>query len=286
MPVTSGTSLRIEPLPATLGARVEGVRLADLDDPTWAAIEDAFHTWALLVFPGQHLGDDEQLAFARRFGSLEPGLELVAISNVTPEGEIRPVDGPIMHTIRGNEGWHTDSSYMPRAAKASMLSARVVPSSGGETEWADMRAAYDDLEPDVRARVDTLWAYHSIRYSQARAGLHNVMPGAYGHDVDEPPLRPLVKVHPVTGRRALFIGRHAHAIPGLPREESDQLLDDLLDAACQPPRVYRHRWQPGDVAVWDNRCVLHRARPYDYDEPRIMKHSRIAGQDTEIAGGA
>jgi alpha-ketoglutarate-dependent taurine dioxygenase len=282
MPVTSGTHLRIEPLPATLGARVGGVRLADLDDAAWAAVEAAFHAFALLVFPAQHLDDDEQLAFARRFGSLEPGLELAPISNVSTEGELRPPEGPVMQIIRGNEGWHTDSSYMPRSAKASMLSAHVVPASGGETEWADMRAAYDALDPAVRARVDTLSAHHSIRYSQARAGFTDVLPGAYGYDVEQPPRRPLVKVHPVTGRRALYIGRHAHAISGLAPEESDRLLDGLLEAACRPPRVYRHRWQPGDIAVWDNRCVLHRACPYDYGEPRVMKHSRIAGDDTEL----
>jgi alpha-ketoglutarate-dependent taurine dioxygenase len=129
MGVTSQISF--EALPAALGARVTGVRLAELDDDAWRVVEDAFHAKGLLIFPGQHLTDDEQLAFGRRFGALEPGLELGRISNVTPEGEIRPPDGPVMHMVRGNEGWHTDSSYMPRAAKASMLSAQVVPSEGG-----------------------------------------------------------------------------------------------------------------------------------------------------------
>ena len=277
------TQITIEPLPATLGARVTGLRLADLDDATWAVVEDAFHTYALLIFPGQHLSDDEQRAFAGRFGPLEPGLDLARISNVTPEGEIRPPDGEIMHMVRGNEGWHTDSSYMPRAAKASMLTALVVPSAGGETEWADMRAAYDALDDDGRTRVEQLSAHHSIKWSQARAGFTGGSQFGYGYDVDEPPLRPLVKVHPVTGRRSLFIGRHAHAIPGLDPDESLRLLDDLLDAACQPPRVHRHRWEPGDLAVWDNRCVLHRARPWDYGEARVVRHSRISGGPTEIA---
>jgi alpha-ketoglutarate-dependent taurine dioxygenase len=277
------SEISIEPLPATFGARVGGVRLAELDDDAWRIVERAFNTSSLLIFPGQHLSDDEQLAFARRFGALEPGLQLAAISNVTAEGDIRPPDGPVMQMVRGNEGWHTDSSYMPRSAKASVLSAHVVPASGGETEWADMSAAYESLDVTLRTRVETLSAFHSIRYSQARAGFTDTMPGAYGYDVDEPPLRPLVKVHPVTGRRSLYIGRHAHAIPGLAPEESERLLDDLLANACRPPRLYRHRWEPGDIAIWDNRCVLHRACSYDYRQARVMKHTRVSGDDSEIA---
>ena len=112
-----------------------------------------------------------------------------------------------------------------------------------------------------------------------------VKPGtAYGFHTKGEPLRPLVKIHPVTGRPALFIGRHAHAIPGLDEGESEQLLSDLVDFACRPPRTYAHRWQPGDVVIWDNRCVLHRARPYDYREPRVMRHTRVAGDPaTELA---
>ncbi len=280
---TQTDGISIERLPATLGATVRGVRLADLNDAAWRRVEDAFHAHALLIFPDQHLTDDEQRAFAGRFGSLEPGLELAHLSNVEPDGSVRDPDGPVMHMIRGNEGWHTDSSYMPRAARASMLSAVVVPADGGETEWADMRAAYDALAPSAREGVEGLSAHHSIKWSQARAGYRGGEAYGYGYDVDDEPLRPLVKVHPVTGRRSLFIGRHAHAIPGLSEDESLRLLDGLLAEACRPPRVHRHRWQPGDLAVWDNRCVLHRARPYDYHQPRVMRHSRISGGDTELA---
>ena len=182
-----------------------------------------------------------------------------------------------MQVMRGNEGWHTDSSYMPLAAKASMLSAHVVPSKGGQTEWADMRAAWDALNEATRGRIGPLSAHHSIRYSQARMGHTGGGDSLYGYQADEPPLRPLVKVHPVTHRPALFIGRHAYGIPGLHPEKSEALLDELLAFACRPPRLHRHDWRPGDLVVWDNRCVLHRARPYDHDEPRFMKHTRIAG---------
>jgi alpha-ketoglutarate-dependent taurine dioxygenase len=166
---------------------------------------------------------------------------------------------------------------MPVSAKASMLSAHVVPSGGGTTEWADMRAAYDALDDETRARVETLSAHHSIAYSQAKIGHTDAPQGQYGFFDGPAPLRPLVKVHPVTGRRALYIGRHAHAIPGLDDHASEQLLDELLVFACRPPRTYEHRWKVGDVVVWDNRCVLHRARPWDLAEARVMHHTRISG---------
>jgi alpha-ketoglutarate-dependent taurine dioxygenase len=265
---------------ATLGAIVSGVRLAALDIREWEEIEAAFHEHALLVFPDQHLETREQVAFARRFGEIEHlfgDSGVVPISNQRLDGSLLEDHEPAMQIMRGNEGWHTDSSYMPLAAKASVLSARVVPSAGGQTEWADMRAAYAALDDATRARIAALAARHSIRYSQARIGHSEDFRGGYGYQVDEPPLRPLVKRHPVTGRPSLFIGRHAFGIPGLDPEASERLLDELLAFACQPPRTYLHAWQPGDVAVWDNRCVLHRARPYDHREPRVMNHTRIAG---------
>jgi alpha-ketoglutarate-dependent taurine dioxygenase len=276
--------MRISPLTATLGAVVEDVRLAELADDEWPEVERAFHEHAVLVFPGQHLSATEQVDFARRLGPIEvlfEGYDAVPISTVDERGRVMAPDHPVMQVVRGNQGWHTDSSYMPVSARASMLSAKVVPAEGGETEWADMRAAYAALDDATRARIADLSAYHSIVYSQAKAGFDTSL----GYGMDQPgQLRPLVKVHPVTGRPALFIGRHAHAIPGLAPEESDTLLDDLLDAACRSPRVYRHRWAPGDLVVWDNRCVLHRACEWDLSEPRVMRHTRVAGDPrTEAA---
>jgi alpha-ketoglutarate-dependent taurine dioxygenase len=283
-------ALSVEPTGATLGAIVHGVQLAALDDASWEAIEAAFLEHALLVFPGQHLSGAQQVAFARRFGEIEHlygRSGFVPISNRRLDGSLLDDGEPAMQVMRGNEGWHTDSSYMPLAAKASVLSAQVVPASGGQTEWADMRAAYEVLDDATRDRIGRLAARHSLRHSQAKIG--HIDPGdlLYGFHDGDPPLRPLVKIHPVTGRPALFIGRHAFGIPGLADDESDALLDALLDAACRPPRLYEHSWQPGDVAVWDNRCVLHRARPYDHTEARVMRHTRIAGDpSTELAAGA
>jgi len=280
---------RIAPIDATLGAVVTDITLSRMDTATWKAVEQAFHDHAVLVFPEQHLTEEEQVAFANRFGDLElltpdPEQKAVAISNQKPDGAIMGPDEHRYKSLRGNEGWHTDSSYMPLAAKASILSAQVVPSTGGETEWADMRAAYDALDEGTRRRIAGLSAHHSLYHSQAKIG-HVVQTGAgYGFHTKGAPLRPLVKVHPVTRRPALFIGRHAYAIPGLTEAESEKLLTDLLDFACRPPRTYAHRWRPGDVIIWDNRCVLHRARVYDYGEARVMRHTRVAGDPaTELA---
>jgi len=274
-------SITITPTSATLGAIVTDVNLSALDDAQWPTIEDAFHQYGLLIFPGQHLDGQAQIAFARRFGDLEILVEdmtSIPVSNKDEEGELLEDDSFRMQLLMGNEGWHTDSSYVHLAAKASVLSAHVVPKQGGETEWADPRAAYDALDEATRKRIADLAAYHSYFYSQAKIG-HKVAVGeAYGFFEGEPPLRPLIKVHPVTGRPALYIGRHAGQIPGFDLPESEKLLDELMTFICQPPRTFMHRWTPGDVAVWDNRCLLHRTRPYDHREEREMIHTRIKGE--------
>jgi alpha-ketoglutarate-dependent taurine dioxygenase len=279
--------IRIEPTGATLGAVVTGVRVASMTDAEWTMIESAFHEHGVLVLPAQHLSDAEQVAFGRRFGELS--IETLTFTNCTDDGALLPPEDPLMRHLAGNEGWHTDSSFQTLSAKASMLSARRVPSVGGETEWADMRAAYDALDDETRDRIADLSAFHSLYYSQFRLGVDpRVTAEANARLVGtttvatpmvvEAPQRPLVKIHPVTGRPALYIGRHAYGIPGMDPAESTKLLEDLIDFACQPPRVYRHRWEPGDVAIWDNRCVLHRARPFDPNEARFMVHTRVAGE--------
>ena len=133
------------------------------------------------------------------------------------------------------------------------------------------------ISDETRERIRDLAAHHSLFYSQAKIGHRPKEAAISGFRTEGAPLRPLVKVHPVTGRKALYIGRHAHAIPGLAEDASEALLDDLVSFACRPPRVLRHQWSVGDVVIWDNRAVLHRARPYDYDQPRVMVHVRVAG---------
>jgi alpha-ketoglutarate-dependent taurine dioxygenase len=270
----------IKPLDATFGAVVTGVTLAALNEETWRDLHAAWLKYALLIFPHQYLSREEQIAFARRFGRLE--FELSPLSNVKEDGTLIPEsdNSDIIKVLKGNMGWHCDSTYMPIQAKGAVFSARVVPKSGGQTGWADMRAAFDALDDELRAKVEKLSAHHSLYYSQAKLG-HQPKKGSdysgYGFHDGPVPLRPLVKVHPETGRKSLVIGRHAYDIPGMNSEESERLLRDLVVFACKPPRIYHHDWAPGDAVVWDNRCLLHRATPWDMTEPRIMWHSRIAG---------
>ena len=283
-------TFRVEPLDATFGAVVTGLKLSQLDDPTFTHLYETWLEFALLVFPDQHLSNDEQVAFAKRFGDLE--FDLAPISNVQPDGTVRRDDNSddVVKVLKGNMGWHCDSTYMPVQAKGAVFTAHIVPSTAGETGWADMRAGFDALDEETRRQVGELSAYHSLYYSQAKLG-HVPKEGSeykgYGFNNQDPPLRPLVKIHPETGRRSLTIGRHAYGIPGMDADESEQLLQRLVDVACQPPRIYHHTWTPGDAVVCDNRCLLHQACPWDMSEPRIMYHARIAGDSvTEFAAHA
>jgi alpha-ketoglutarate-dependent taurine dioxygenase len=282
-------TIAIQPTDATLGAVVTNVALADLDDATWEEIHAAFLTYGVLVFPGQHIDAAAQGRFARRFGELEqmsPKGETPTfpIANIKPDGTLAGEADEQYRILKGNEGWHTDSTYMPLASKAAMLSAVVIPPHGGETEFADMRAAWDALEPARQRQLEGLSAYHSLYYSQARQGFTHNTDHQYGFHDKGAPLRPIVKVHPETGRKSIYTGRHAHNIPGMTPEASQAFLDELLDWACQPPRTYKHTWSVGDVVVWDNRCLMHRACPYDASQPRHLRGSRISGEpESELA---
>lgn len=272
----------VEAIDATFGATLRGVSLAALSA---AGFEELYALWLryrLLVFPDQHLTKSEQVAFARRFGELE--FDLAAISNVRSDGSLRSDDNSddVVSILRGNMAWHPDSTYMPVQAKGAVFSAHVVPASGGETEFADMTAAYAALDRERRAIVDRSRAYHSLYYSQAKVGHRGEGKSSggysgYGFHRHATPLRPLVKTHPETGQKSLLIGRHAYGVTGMSAAKSEAFLTELTDFACQPPRTVSHRWSVGDVVLWDNRCLLHRARPWDMSEPRVMYHSRIAG---------
>lgn len=282
-------TITISPIDATLGAVITDVDLANLDDATWKEVHAAFLEHGVLVFPGQHLDAEAQGRFARRFGNLEqmsPKGETPTfpIANIKPDGTLADEQDEQYRILKGNEGWHTDSTYMPLASKAAMLSAVVLPPDGGETEFADMRAAWDALDPAMQQKLEGLSAYHSLYYSQSRQGFAHHTDHLYGFHDKGAPLRPVVKVHPETGRKSIYTGRHAHDLNGMTPEESQQFLDALLEWACQPPRVYRHRWTVGDLVVWDNRCLMHRACPYDKQYPRHLRGSRISGEpETELA---
>ncbi|MEM7018086.1 MAG: TauD/TfdA family dioxygenase, partial [Pseudomonadota bacterium] len=273
----------VQPTDAALGATINDIDLANLDETGWKLVDEAFHQYGVLIFPGQHLSDEAQVAFALRFGALETKLANIsnkrADDSVVDEGNLR------YWILRGNERWHSDSSFMPLSAKASMLTAMAIPEVGGETEWADMRAGYEALDEEMRGRIEGLCALHSNYYSHEMLGQKPETDGQYGFHTKGAPLRPLVKTHPVTRRKSLFIGRHAYGIPGMSDEESAALLTELLEIAAQPPRVIGHQWEIGDLVVWDNRCILHRVQPYDYSQKRIMRHTRVAGDPiSELAG--
>lgn len=280
-------SFTVEPIDATFGAKITGLRLAELDQETFDALYALWLVYALLVFPGQHLSNEEQVEFAKRFGPLE--FDLAPISNVRADGSVREDNDTddVVKVLKGNMGWHVDSTYMPVQAKGAVFTAHVVPDEGGNTGWADMRAGYAALDDETKAQIANLSAYHSLYFSQAKLGHQPDDEGSYsgyGFHEQKPPLRPLVKTHPETNRPSLLIGRHAYGIPGMSEEESEELLDRLVEFACQPPRVYHHVWQPGDAVVWDNRCLMHQAQPWDMSKPRIMYHARIAGDhDSEFA---
>lgn len=279
---------KFTPIDASFGASVTDIKLGALSDAEWIEVENAFNEYGALVFPEQHLTDEEHIAFCERFGPIEmlrgKAEKAARISNKHAGGGVMTPEEKRFQGLRGNEGWHSDSSYMPLSAKASALAAEVTTSSGGETELADMRSAYDALDDAMRDRIADLSAHHSLYQSQAKAGFKFKTGDGYGYHMEGAPLRPLVKTHPATGRKSLFIGRHAFRIPGMEDEPAQALLDELLDFACQAPRTYAHAWKPGDLMIWDNRCILHRACPYDYNEPRVMRHVRVSGDPaTEMA---
>ena len=274
--------MRIRPADSTLGAYIDEIELARLSESEWHDLQSALLEYAVLVFPNANLSTLQQERFSERFGKLEiltgnPMVKSLYVCNVDTEGNVLPLDDDNFRIVRGNEYWHTDSSYMPVAAKVSCLSALVTPGEGGRTEFTDMRSAYQALDSSTKHKISQLSAYHSFYRSQESLGQTVEMGSRYGFHRQGAPLRPLVKTHPDTGRRSLYVGRHAYRIPGMTDREATQLRDSLLEFACQPPRIFQHAWTEGDMVLWDNRCVVHRVRPYDYSQPRIMRHTRVTG---------
>ena len=277
--------MRIEPGEGTLGAVVRDARLAALGEGEWRRIEDAFHRHAVLVFPEAHLSEAEHIAFSRRFGPLERTLsqrterqEISLLSNVGKDGAVAKPDDKLGLFLKGNRSWHTDSSFKKVGAKASLLRAVEVPANGGDTEWADMRAAWDALDAATQQRLEGLTAVHSYAWSQGQqVGGATILTSAEW-DALPPVEHPVVRTHPATGRKNLYVGRHASHVVGMEVERGRALLRQLTADACQPPRLFRHQWRRGDLAVWDNRCVLHRGHPWPFAERRVMKRTTVAGE--------
>jgi alpha-ketoglutarate-dependent 2,4-dichlorophenoxyacetate dioxygenase len=265
----------VTPLHPHLGAEVTGIDLATpLTADDFAEIERAFHRHAVLVFPGQPLTDDQQIAFSRLFGPLEASpeyagskksrlgrAEIADISNLDPEGRVMSAADQRLLFNRGNQLWHTDSSFKHVPARCSLLSAREIPPAGGETEFADMRAAYDALPDEKKRALDGLVVEHSIFRSRSLIGFTE-----FNEEIqrDLPPVQQLlVRRHPGSGRKTLYLASHASHVIGWPVEGGRKLIEELIAFATEPRFVYQHRWRVGDLVMWDDRCTMHRGRPYD-----------------------
>jgi alpha-ketoglutarate-dependent 2,4-dichlorophenoxyacetate dioxygenase len=277
-------AIRVTSLHPHLGAEVSGVDLREeLAPELFTAIEAAFNRHAVLVFPNQPLGDEQQMAFSRRFGPLEtnpayagerkkriPNREIADISNLDAQGQVMSADDERLLFSRGNQLWHTDSSFKYVPARCSLLSAREIPPAGGETEFADMRAAYDALPDEKKRALDGLVVEHSIFRSRSLIGF-----SAFNEEIHRelPPVpQLLVRRHPGSGRKTLYLASHASHVIGWPVEEGRKLVEELIQFATQPQFVYQHRWRVGDLVMWDDRCTMHRGRPYDDTKHRRDMH--------------
>ena len=273
-------------LTPAFGAEVSGVDIAEgVSNADFAEIARLFNDYSVLVLPGQYIDDAQQIAFSRRFGPLEgtvrsnvcAGSEIAVISNVDPEtDEILPVEDWRNVYNSGNEMWHTDSSFKRVPATASLLSGREVPPEEGETEFATGRAAWDGLEDALKEELEGLVAIHDFAYSR---GLIRSDLVDEAQRRETPPVpQAVVRRNPANGRRNLYAGAHASHIRGSDVEESRAFLRSLTDRIVQERYTYTHRWRRGDLVMWDNRCCLHRGRPWNKGKHRrIMHRTTVAG---------
>ncbi len=272
-------------------AEISGIDLGrPMTADGFAEIETAFHEHAVLLFRDQHLDDAGQVDFSAHFGPVQKvtnyawrnetpriRLDVTDISNIDHEGRIQAANDQRRQNYRGNLLWHTDNSFKHVPARCSLLSAREIPSSGGDTEFADMRAAYDALPADRKADLEDLVVEHSIFHSRARLGFTDFSDTARA---ELPPVNQvLVRQHPGSGRKALYLASHAARVVGWPEEKGWALLDELIEFATQPQFVHRHAWRVGDLIVWDNRCTMHRARPFDdMGEARVLHRTTVSDE--------
>ena len=255
-----------------------------------AAVDAGMDRYAVLVFRDQNITDDQQMAFTQNFGAIEnakggnitkdhelrlkPGM--IDVSNLDKDGKpLERSDRRRMFNL-GNRLWHSDSSFRAKPAKYSILSARTVASRGGNTEFADMRAAYDTLDDATRAEIEDLVCEHSLMYSRGSMGFSDLT------DDEKAMMKPvrqrLVRTHPVTGRKSLYLSSHAGVIVGWLVPESRDFLRDLNEHATQRELVYIHRWRQFDLVMWDNRQTMHRVRRFDETQPRDMRRTTVAGE--------
>ncbi|MGH7039774.1 MAG: TauD/TfdA dioxygenase family protein [Stellaceae bacterium] len=293
-------TLSIRPLHPLFAGEVSGIDCKrPLDPAEVAAVEAGMDRYAVLVFPGQDITDAEQLAFTRHFGELEGyttgghirkredsrlGAGMADFSNLDKRGNRMPVEDRVWFFKLADRLWHSDSSFRPIPARYSLLSGRVLPSWGGNTEFADMRAAYDGLDARTKAEVEDLVCEHSLIYSRAAIGFTELTEEEKA--AFAPVRQRLVRTHPVTGRRSLFLSAHAGAILGWTIPEARMFLRDLIEYATGPQFVYSHVWRLHDLVMWDNRQTMHRARRFDSREVRDMRRTTLAGDRPTVEQAA
>jgi alpha-ketoglutarate-dependent 2,4-dichlorophenoxyacetate dioxygenase len=284
-------SLSIRQIHPVFVGEVSGVDISKpLSAEEVAAIEAGMARYAVLVFHDQTITDEQQMAFSQNFGVLEDArggnitkpqdkrlqVGMNDVSNLGKDGRPLARDSRERAFNIGNMLWHSDSSFRPVPAKYSLLSARVVNLTGGNTEFADMRAAYDALDAPTKALVEDLICEHSLMYSRGALGMADF--SEEERAMFRPVRQRLVRTHPVSGRKSLYLSSHAGGIVGMPMAEARILLRDLNEHATQPAFVYAHRWRPWDLVMWDNRQMMHRVRRYDDTQPRDMRRTTVAGE--------
>jgi alpha-ketoglutarate-dependent 2,4-dichlorophenoxyacetate dioxygenase len=267
-------AVEVWPVTESFAAEVGDVDLAQpLSDADWAAIDEAYRKYSVLVFPDQRINHDQHVAFAKRFGPIDMSmmgdmdqkemrvpLEIADVSNLTATGEIMEPGHRLREFQHGNRLWHTDSSFKKVPANASLLYMQSIPPVGGQTEFADMRAAYDALPEALKTKIEGKVAMHSIAYSRAKLGFE--MSEAENATYPRVP-QVMVRTHAHSGRKSLYVASHVGEIVGMPEDEARDLLAELIEFATQPRFVYSHRWRANDLVVWDNRCTMHRGKAFD-----------------------
>jgi len=280
--------MELVPLGRGFGVEVRGVSLLDVaaDAEAYKAVRAAFEAHSLLVFRDQDVADDVQATYSRAFGPLE----LTKVSSLgqntfysrltnNMKGKIVPPDHRQILVAKANALWHTDSSFKKTPALASVLTARVLPGDGGETEFTSTRLAWERLPPDLQSRLKDAVATHS--YANSRDQIHPDLATEVERKALPPVRWRLNWRNPANDRRALYVASHAYAIDGMDDRDARQLLAQLLDEATRREFVYTHKWRQGDAVMWDNRAMLHRGRPWDYAEERTMVRTTISATDAD-----
>ena len=295
MKTTAAAGLRLTPLHPAIGASVAGIDLSrPITEAQRDAIDDAMERYAVLVFPRQPLDDEQLFAFANRFGPIEDAAtgthqdrrrlanpQINDISNLRSDGTIMSADDRHRMSSLGNQLWHSDSSYKSVPAQYSMLHARVLPPEGGETEFADMRAAWDELPEKMKQQARDLVCEHSMIYSRGKIGFDGFSPEELKRCT--PVLQRLVRRHEKTGRLSLFLSAHIGRIQGWQTPEALLFLQDLAEFATQRKFVYQHLWQAHDLVIWDNRATMHRGRPFDSQiYPRDLRRVTVQGSASTL----